>query len=618
MTQGHLDVARSYVVATAGHVDHGKSALVAALTGMDPDRWHEEKARGLTIDLGFAWTTLSTGEHVTFVDVPGHEKFIGNTLAGLGAAPVVAFVVSADEGWSAQSSEHRDAIAALCISDGVLVITKTDRAPEQVRAVAERLREEFAHTGLRDAPIVAVSALGKVGLNNFRSVLSAVLQAVSDHRASPDEDAACNDRVRLWIDRSFTINGAGAVVTGTLTAGTMATGDTFELVAPGRSPRVVAIRGLQSRGERAASLTAVDRVAANLRGVNSTEVSRGDVLLTPASWHLSLTADVRRTTGTPFTAAPRRIQVHVGTASQEAQIRAFDADHARLTFRNPIPLRVSDPLLLRDPGSRRIFGGAAVLDPDPPMLTRRGDGQRRGERLTGMRQTGDVVDAVNRCGALTQAVLDMRGYLASEADASIASGDLMRVGEWLVSTAAYAEWTTRLEALVMRANERDPLAGGLQVGSATRELGDPAARFLGRLIRDAGMESVDGRVRPIGGADDLGDREDSIRELETRLQREPFSAPQAETLALLGLELRHIAAAERLGRLLRLPGGVIVLPSAPDSAMTILAGLAQPFTTSAARQALGTSRRVVIPLLEYLDSRGRTRRVNELAREVVG
>ena len=185
-----------HVVATAGHVDHGKSTLVRALTGIEPDRWDEEKQRGLTIDLGFAWTELPSGTHVAFVDVPGHERFLGNMLAGVGPAPVVCFVVAADEGWQEQSGDHRDAVAALGITHGLIVVTKADRAPERVDAVISRARSELAGTGLAEAPAVVVSAQRGTGLEAFRHALDAVLRDVPE----PDPMA----RVRLWICLLYT------------------------------------------------------------------------------------------------------------------------------------------------------------------------------------------------------------------------------------------------------------------------------------------------------------------------------------------------------------------------------------------------------------------------------
>ena len=195
-----------FVIATAGHVDHGKSALVRALTGTETDRWAEERERGLTIDLGFAEMTLESGRSVSFVDVPGHERFVGNMLAGLGPAPIVCLVVAADDGWQAQTAEHRDAIKALGIAHGIVVISRLDLATENVEVVTEQIRYELADTHLADAPIVATSAVDGTGLEDLRAALDELLSRVP----SPNTNAP----VRFWVDRSFAIKGAGTVVTG--------------------------------------------------------------------------------------------------------------------------------------------------------------------------------------------------------------------------------------------------------------------------------------------------------------------------------------------------------------------------------------------------------------------
>ena len=213
-----------YVVATAGHVDHGKSTLVRALTGMEPDRWAEERRRGLTIDLGFAWTTLPSGATVAFVDVPGHERFLGNMLAGLGPAPVVCFVVAADEGWQAQSSDHRDAVAALGIQHGLLVITRADRADRTAAtaALAQARGTPRRHRAARRA------GGRRVGGRRHRPGRAAGRAWTICSAGCPRPTA--DSRVRLWVDRSFTITGAGTVVTGTLAAGTVGVGDHLQLL----------------------------------------------------------------------------------------------------------------------------------------------------------------------------------------------------------------------------------------------------------------------------------------------------------------------------------------------------------------------------------------------------
>ncbi|MET1021045.1 MAG: selenocysteine-specific translation elongation factor [Arthrobacter sp.] len=596
-----------HVIATAGHVDSGKSTLVRALTGMEPDRWEEERRRGLTIDLGYAWTTLPSGQDVAFVDVPGHERFLGNMLAGIGPAPVVCFVVAADEGWQAQSSDHRDAVAALGIGNGVVVLSRTDRASAQrVAEVLDRTRRELAGTGLDNAPAVAVSAIDGTGLAELRSVLDAVLARVP----SP----AATGRVRLWVDRSFTITGSGTVVTGTLAAGTLAQGDRLQLLGHLDS-RPVTIRGLQSRDTSYDSVGPVSRVALNLRDVSATDVRRGDALVTPGAWPTTGVLGIQRTTGFAYTDVPEQLMVHVGTAAVPARLRPFGADHARLVLDRKLPLVLGDRLVLRDPGSRSVLGGARVLDADPPALRRRGDGAHWAERLSGMDPAGDVLAEVAARGAVQVQHLRRLGLL-SEHDAEAPVGVLV-FGEWWVHAPVFEAWQHRLRTAVQTLQERDPLAHGVSMGAARDLLELPDERLLAAVVRAADLEQDSGHVRLPGSARNLGAVEPAVAEVERRLTAHAFHAPEAQELAALGLGSRQLAAAERAGRLLRLRDGVVLLPTAPALAMRSLARLAQPFTTSQARQALDTTRRIAVPLLEHLDARGWTRRLDAGHRTVV-
>ncbi|WP_313815931.1 selenocysteine-specific translation elongation factor [Citricoccus sp.] len=611
-----------YVVATAGHVDHGKSTLVRALTGMEPDRWAEEKRRGLTIDLGFAWTTLPSGEDVAFVDVPGHERFLGNMLAGLGPAPAVCFIVAADEGWQAQSADHRDAIAALGIEHGLIVITKADRAAERVDSVLAQTRAELAGTSLAGAPAVVVSALSGAGLEELRRQLGRVLADLP----AP----AMAGRVRFWVDRSFTVKGAGAVVTGTLTAGTLAENERLEVLGAD-SPRAVSVRALHSRNRPHASIGPTQRVAVNLRGTTAEEVHRGDALVTPGAWPVAGAVDIRRTTGTDLTEAPGRLLVHVGTATVPARVRPFNARHARLTFERTLPLVPGDRLVLRDPGSRAVFGGARVLDVDPPVLTRRGAGTRHTAYLETVPDGGDARLEVMRRGAVRRAFLQRLGLVPPEArptqegtpgERTTRQGgipaDVRVYGDWWVHAPVVDRWAVRLREAVEALADSDPLAAGLSRGAAAAQLdADGDGNLLDAVIAEAGLEHRDGYVCRPGLRAGLGPAEQAIAALERRLAARPFDAPEGHDLTALNLGAKELAAAERAGRLLRLDGSVVLLPTAPVLAMRELARLDQPFTTSQARQALGTSRRVAIPVLEHLDSRGWTRRVDGQYREVV-
>ena len=595
------------VIATAGHVDHGKSTLIRALTGIEPDRLAEERRRGLTIDLGFAWTQLPSGAEVSFVDVPGHERFLGNMLAGIGPAPIVCFVVAADEGWKAQSTDHRDAIAALGIDQGIIVVTRADLSPGTVDATIARARSEFAGTGLADAPAVAVSAVTGQGMEELRSTLDEVVAAA--HR--PDPAAP----VRLWVDRSFTISGAGTVVTGTLAAGSLGIGDRLDLHRPGarRGPaETVTVRGLQSRGGGENELAPVSRAAVNLRGVDADSIARGDLLLTPDAFHLTDLIDVRCTTGSGFENAPTELVAHIGTAAVPARVRPLGPEHARLTLHGALPLRVGDRIVLRGSGERAVQAGVAVLDVDPPLLRRRGAAARRAHVLGSLPMHGDVAVEVARRGAVPQPLLERYGV---RIPAPLPPGVERRHGH-LIDAEVFESWTQQLRTAVATDHAAHPLGAGLPLKAAADALGLPAPGLLAPVVTAAALELAEGRVRDPRLTDALGAAETGVAALEARLRRTPFAAPEAEDLAALGLGPRELAAAARTGRVLRLPGEVILLPSAPALAMRELARLTQPFTLSQARQALDTTRRIAVPLLEHLDGRGWTRRIDGVHREI--
>lgn len=593
-----------FVVATAGHVDHGKSTVVKALTGMEPDRWELERRRGLTIDLGFVWTVLPSGREVGFVDVPGHERFLTNMLAGLGPAPAVCFVVAADEGWREQSSDHRDALAALGVDRGLIVVTRTDRASaDRIAEVTAQARHELANTGLADAEAVAVSARDGTGLDDLRGALDRMLSALPQPRSG---------RVRLWVDRAFTVTGSGTVVTGTLEAGALASGERLDLFGrDGR--REVTVRGLQSHGRPLDAARPVSRTAVNLRGVAHDAIHRGDALLTPGAWPVTTLVDVCRVgPGMGPRELPEWLTAHIGTVAVPVRVRPLDGDHLRLTLARGLPLQRDDRLALRDPGAGRILGGVRVLDVDPPELVRRGDARRRAGALAGLAQDAAALAEVQRRGAVRRTRLDDLGL-----ETGVVPDGVEAVGEWWVTTRLMHHWQMRLRSAVAELHDRDPLAAGLSYGAARDLLSLPDPALLGAVVDGAGVAARGGLLSLPERRSDLGPAEAGVCALEKRLAADPFAAPEADDLAALGLGVRELAAADRAGRLLRLGDGLVLLPTAPARAMRELVRLPQPFTTSQARQALRTSRRVAIPLLENLDARGWTRRIDAGHREVV-
>lgn len=566
-----------FVVATAGHVDHGKSTLVHRLTGMWPDRLAEEQRRGLTIDLGFAWADIG-GRRIAFVDVPGHERFVATMLAGVGAMSpesLVVFVVAATEGWMPQSEEHLAALHALGVRHGLLVISKADLA-DPAPAV-EAARERFAATSLADPPVVLGTDLDRV---------RAGLVALTDRLPAPDRGAD----VRLWVDRTFTVRGAGTVVTGTLAAGTVRVGD--ELEAAGRR---VTVRGLQCLGEDRAEAGAVARVALNLRGLDRRHIGRGDTVRTPGAW--LDTAEVDVALRAPQT-LHRELVLHVGSAAVPVHVRPLGAGAARLRLRRPLPLRVSDVGLLRDPGEHRIAAGIEVLDVRPPALRRRGAARARADELaTGSARPPDCA----RADELRAMGLPARGE---------------RIGDWVVDPRWWARRRADAVSAVRRWAAEHDVAAGMPLDALRRQLGLPAAALVSPLLEGSGLTVSDGLVAPPGVG--LPARvEEAVRTLEQRLAAEPFRAPEADDLAALQLGARELAAAVRAGRLTRIADGVVLGPDALDRAAAILAALPQPFTVSEARLALGTTRRVAVPLLERLDARRLTRRGGDGTREVV-
>lgn len=581
-----------YVVATAGHVDHGKSTLVRALSGMEPDRWAEERRRGLTLDLGFAWTQIGT-EHLAFVDVPGHERFVTNMLAGVGPAPAVLFVVAADGGWMPQSAEHLAALDALGVQHALLVISRcdlADPAPARAQALAE-----LARTSLGRPPTVEVSAVTGQGLDALRDGLSALVAGLP----AADDDAP----VRLWVDRSFTIGGAGTVVTGTLGAGSIRVGDEL-LIEPGG--RRVRVRGLESAAEARPELRGTSRAALNLRGVDPGEVRRGRALVTPGRWTVTAELDVRLHADDD-TRLPAQAVLHVGSAAVTARLRRLGGEVVRVRLDSPLPLHVGDRALLREPGEHRIVGGVTVLDVRPAALVRRGAAADRARSLADV-SLADVGAEVRRRRVVHERDLVAMGYRPTAAPIA---------GGWHVDPLALSGLADALRSAVTDWAHAHPLDGGLPVEAARQQLGLPDGSLVDAVRRVAGLPAADGRVLPSVAAGLPPAVQQAVQQVLDDLETAPFAAPDTERLRALRLGAGELAAAVRAGALLRVADGIVLAPGSDRAAAAVLAGLPQPFTTSQARQALGTTRRVAIPLLELLDRSHLTRRGTDDRREVV-
>ncbi|WP_457006219.1 selenocysteine-specific translation elongation factor [Geodermatophilus sp. SYSU D00965] len=584
-----MPVSSMDVIATAGHVDHGKSTLVRALTGMEPDRWEEERRRGLTIDLGFAWTTLPSGRRLAVVDVPGHERFIGNMLAGVGSVPAALVVVAADDGWSAQTAEHVAVLDALGVRHALLAVTKADLAdPAPVLADA---RERLAGTSMGEVPGVAVSAATGAGVPDVAAALEILLGGLP----APDRTAP----VRLWIDRAFPIKGAGTVVTGTLAAGSVAAGDRLRI-----GDREVGVRGVHSLGEPVERADATARVALNLRGIAVEELARGAALLTPGAFRSTQDVDVT------LAAVPERLPaeavVHVGSAAVGARLRPLDGTAVRLRLAAPLPLRVGDRLLLRDPGARRVLG-ADVRDVDPPELRRRGAARARAAELAEQPAgaAGAAADLARRRVVRTADFTAM-GWPVPEGTT--------QVGPWLLAPGLVDELAAALPGVVGRYRQLRPLEAGPPIAVVRRALELPDDELVPALVRPP-LALREGRVAVAAAG--LPPRvQQAVDALRTRLAADPFAAPEAGDLTAAGLGPRELAAAVRDGQLVRIADGVYLAPGVERAARERLAGVPAPFTLSQARSAWGTTRRVAVPLMEWLDARGVTERLPDNTRRL--
>jgi selenocysteine-specific elongation factor len=603
------------VVATAGHVDHGKSSLIVRLTGMDPDRWEEEKRRGLTIDLGYAWCELPSGREVGFVDVPGHERFITNMLAGVGPVRLVLFVVAANEGWREQSEEHLAILDVLGLAGGVVALTKRDLVDEGTLDLAEEeIRDRIDGTVLSDARVVRVSATTGEGMDDLRAALDELVTT------APPPDAA---RARLFVDRVFTISGAGTVVTGTLGGDCLAVGDEVELYPRGRTAR---IRSLQTHKRSEDRACAVTRVAANLVGTGREDLARGDVVGVPGAWRPTTVFEgvlhPVRSLAHPITGRGA-FKVHAGAAEADARLRIFGGTRleageeafVRITTTRPLVLDVYDRFVLRESGRRETVGGGSVLDPAPPRRAGPSPEARLARRAAAARDDLPTILAEERGAVLASDALALTG---SSAAVPPAAGWLLRDG--LLEAAG-----ATLAAHVAAFHGTHPMEEGEPLASARRALADalrpvtgsPDARLvdemLDRLVADGLLRRTSTSIASPSHAPPVGETNPLVQRVVAAIASDPVHPPAIKDLVSQGIGRDAIDAAARAGLVVRVAPDLLFIPTLIERAETIVTSAgAAGITVSAFREALGTSRKYALPLLEWFDQRGVTRREGDL------
>ncbi len=578
------------VVGTAGHVDHGKSTLVKTLTGRDPDRWEEEKRRGLTIDLGFSWTTLPDGTEVSFVDVPGHESFMRNMLAGVGAIDVALLVVAADEGWMPQTEEHVAVLDLLEVDRCVVALTKIDKVgPGRIEQMTEQIQTELEGTTLAGSRVVPVSAHDATGVGELTAALSSAIAAgVPTDRGRP----------RLWIDRSFSVPGVGTVVTGTLVDGRLEVNQRIA-IWPGEIESRV--RSLQSHEKSIASAEPGRRVAIGLVGVDRQKVPRGHMIGLPGQWVETERAllELRQARYSDELSEKGAYQFHIGSGTWSGRLRLLGPTTAMVRLSRSLCLQVGDRMVIRDVGRRLVVGAGTVLDPAPgsgPLLR-----QSLGV-LTGITEQGPDARATT--------LLSIRGMESLRRLDAQSGGGRPTAGieadDIAISPARMGELLAESARLVRVYHQEHPLDKGLPKATLASRLRTTAS-VLNRLLEQSGDIVDRGEVvaasdfQPMLSTTDA-EAWDGAR---ARLGGSGLEVPMVKDLGVTESLLHHI---ERQGGLVRITREIAYLPEQVQQLLGVIETLGGPFTVSDFRQAAGISRRYAVPFLEWTDQQRITRR----------
>ena len=575
------------VVGTAGHVDHGKSTLLRVITGRDPDRWDEEKRRGLTIDLGFVWTTLPSGREVSFVDVPGHERFIKNMLAGIEAIDVALFVVAADEGWMPQSEEHLAVLDLLGVRRGVVALTKTDRVDDELVELATlEILDRLEGTSLSEAPVIPVSAPTGRGVDEL-------IEALDDLLPEPEQGSD----PRLWIDRRFTAAGAGTVVTGTLLGGPLAVGDTL-VTYPGEDE--VRVRTLESHEEPRDHVEPHRRVAAGLVGAPD-DLDRGAMLGRRGRWRITdrFTATLRTARYVEELTDRGAFQVHMGSAAVPARLRLLD-DGAVVTLARGLPARYGDRFILRETGRRAVVGGGQVLDPSPP---------RRGKALrtaAGLAAGLTPVEAAN-------ALLDLRGsdrIDRLEAETGDRPTHGLAIGSMVVTQEHARSLEQRAVTEVDEFHGTNPLRPGIPAATLASRIG-AELELVTILVETSDRLETDGNVVwRVGHSTELSPAQQrSWEKARSLLASSGLSAPRASELPL---DREVLYGLIRSGDLIQISEDLVYLPETVDALRRAISAMPDGFTVADFRDALEISRKYAVPILEWSDREGLTRRRGDL------
>jgi selenocysteine-specific elongation factor len=611
-----------YVIGTAGHVDHGKSTLVKALTGIDPDRLQEEKDREMTIELGFAWLTLPSGREISVVDVPGHERFIKNMLAGVGGIDLAMLIVAADESVMPQTREHLAILDLLQVKRGLVVLTKSDTVDQDwIDLVKIEVEDVLQGTSLEGAPMAQVSAITGQGIPELLAQLDSMLGETTRR-----EDLG---RPRLAVDRSFVMTGFGTVVTGTLLDGSLAVGQEVVLVPSGLKRRV---RGLQSHQQKMESIGPGNRVAVNLANTTPDEAERGQVLTMPGWLRPTRIVDVRIRM---IASAPNPIKhnlgvtFYTGTSESFARVRLLDVAElkpgqegwAQIHLAEPLAMVKGDYFVLRS--SQWTLGGGQVIDPDPSRHRRFQQGVL--EKLEVMAEGSPedlLLKALETAEPAGLTALGRTANLAADQTVELAtslveSGDMVVLGSdatdkntMVMTTVGWARLRSQIDTTVQAYHETNPLRTGLAREELRNRLKLSQAVFTSVLT----LLAEQGVIVEAGSAVRSPDHEVTLSPEQEKsasgyvaaLERDPYSPPTDNAL-----DPALLAVLTERGSVVRINDSIVFATSAYTEMLGRIVDHLKAngaITVADVRDAFGTSRKYALPLLEYLDQQKITRR----------
>lgn len=625
------------LVATAGHIDHGKTALIRALTGVETDRLPEEKARGISIDLGFAYWRPAAEDVIGFIDVPGHERYLRNMIAGVSGADFAMLVVAADDGVMPQTVEHLQILDLLGVADGLVAITKCDLAsPARIAEVRREISKALAGTALFGAQLLEISSVSGAGIDQLGLALIA-----ARHRRSAKK--AGDHGLRIAIDRAFTVTGSGTVVTGTVVAGQIVAGSDVMLAPQGRALRV---RGLESGGAKAEIVTRGQRCAVNLAGVEVGDVHRGDWLVDPALHAPSSRLEVRLIVQESRIAPLRHAataQLHIGTAAIAARVLVPRQKSlqpgvegvVQLVLDAPTSAVNGDRFVLRDPSGKALIGGGTVLN---PLATAQRQSPQLREAVAAALTHHDAPEALHSLAAIPGFEIDTNWFERSfniptgRLAATLAQSGFAFFGTEAaraISRARFDQLCEKLIAALAQFHAAKPELGGMSRRALRQALGEAAsADLLNALLRNL---TAQGRVLHLGALVRLPDHSPSFSPAETAAWRSTLamledSAPRPIVIAELVRELRASEAAVAAMLQRRRANGDVWQVSETrymlrEHVAALAASAAQldrqsdcGFTAAQFRDATGIGRNFVIQLLEFFDRIGVTRRIGEVRR----